>query len=79
MRGKDGPVKQSIIVDSVYMLVNVENSAHPSVLYCAPARTIKEAWANVETLGITGGDKAYWRKRGYRAQRVTITLEETDE
>ena len=65
-----------IILDKVYMIV------HPTegVLYSGPAPTAKEAWEKAETqLGITGGDKAYWTRRGFRACRVEIsTVTEKD-
>jgi hypothetical protein len=71
-----------MILDEVYMIVgptlvfSTAKMKPMSVLYAIPAHTQEEAWKNaIEAIkDITGWDKEFLYKAGYRARKVQIVF-----
>jgi len=63
------------VLDTVYMIVMPDAIG---IVYGPPATSARDAWARVEELELMGsGVTAHeLRRRGYRARRVQIMLEE---
>jgi len=67
-----------MVLDEVFMIVGPHPSIKHkmSVLYAIPARTQEEAWKNVieATKDITGWDREFLHREGYRAMKVQIVF-----